>query len=189
MVLYILVTHVRSSLLDTIRSRCIPISFGMLSAEVVQIALEKRGVLPEQARELAALSDGSLGHAIRLYEKNGLELREDALTFLETIGKLSPEQIFSKGKDFDGMPKEQLMEWLGYQCSLLRDILVLYQDGGSEEIYHLDVRERLLRLLTCFSESRVFRMLSLVRETQRRLQANVNLRLLMEGMFLRWRRT
>ncbi len=186
---FILVTHARSSLLDTIRSRCIPINFGMLSAEVVQIALEKRGVLPEQARELAALSDGSLGHAIRLYEKNGLELREDALTFLETIGKLSPEQIFSKGKEFDGMPKEQLMEWLGYQCSLLRDILVLYQDGGSEEIYHLDVRERLLKLLTCFSESRVFRMLSLVRETQRRLQANVNLRLLMEGMLLRWRRT
>ena len=185
---FILVTHARSSLLDTIRSRCIPINFGMLSVDEVRAALEKRGALPEQARELAILSDGSLGHAIKLFEKNGLLVREDALAFLETLGNLSTEQIFLKGKAFEGMTKEQLTEWLGYQCSLLRDILVLYQDGGSEGIYHLDVRERLLKLLTCFSESRIFRMLSLVRETQHRLQANVNLRLLMEGMLLQWRR-
>lgn len=186
---FILVTHARSSLLDTIRSRCIPVNFGMLSVDAVRIALEKRGASSEQARELAVLSDGSLGHALKLFEKNGLMLREDALAFLENLGNLSTEQIFSRGKTFDGMSKDQLMEWLGYQCTLLRDLLVLYQDGGSGEIYHLDVRERLLMLLARFSESRVFSMLSLVRETQRRLQANVNPRLLMEGMLLQWRRT
>lgn len=185
---FILVTASASSLLDTIRSRCIPVNFGMLSVDAVKNVLEKRGASPEQAGELAVLSDGSLGHAISLFEKNGLLLREDALSFLESVGNLSTEQIFSKGKVFDGMSKEQLMEWLGYQCTLLRDILVLYQDGGSKEIYHLDVRNRLLALLTRFSDGRVLRMLSLVRETQQRLQANVNLRLLMEGMLLRWRR-
>ncbi len=185
---FILVTCAASSLLDTIRSRCIPMSFGLLHADIIRTALENRGVAHEQAGELALLSDGSLGHAIRLLEKSGLTLRDDALECLESLGTMSPEQIFVRGKAFDAMSKEQLLEWLGYQCTLLRDLLVLYQNGGSEGIYQRDVRERLLKLLSCFSESRIFGMLSLMRETQRRLQANVNLRLLMESMLLRWRK-
>ena len=186
-VYFLLVTHAKSSLLDTIRSRCMPMHFGMLSHEEIQSALQKRGVADEQAQELAMLADGSLGHAIRLLNENGLPLRNDALSSLEALPTISAEQIFTKGKQFDEMPKEQLMEWLGCQCMLLRDMLVLYKNGASTEIYHQDVRQRLLMLLASFSEHRVFRMLALIRETQRRLQANVNPRLLMEGMLFRWK--
>jgi len=187
-VYFLLAAHARSALLDTIRSRCMPMNLGMLSSEAIQEALRGRGVPAAQAEELAMLSDGSLGHAVRLWEKNGLALRDDALSCLEALPHLSEEQIFARGKAFEEMQKDQIMEWLGYQCMLLRDLLVLYRDGGSDKIYHRDVRERLLMLLSSFSESRIFRMLSFIRETQRRLQANVNLRLFMEGMLLRWRR-
>ncbi len=184
---FLLVTHAPSSLLDTIRYRCMPVHFGMLSREEIQNALLQENIPPEQAETLAVLADGSLGHGLQLAEENGLALRDDALSCLEALTALSAEEIFKRGKEFDGMPKEQLNEWLNCQCMLLRDLLVLFKDGGSREIYHRDIRERLLRLLPSFSEHRIFCMLTLLRETQRRLQANVNARLLMEGMLFRWR--
>ncbi len=187
-VYFLLVTHAPSSLLDTIRSRCMPVHFGMLSCEEIQKALTQRGVPPEQAETLALLADGSLGHGMRLAEDNGLALREDALGCLESLSALSAEEVFTRGKAFEEMSREQLTEWLSCQCSLLRDLLVLAKDGSSREIYHRDIRSQLLLLLGTFSEERIFRMLALLRETQRRLQANVNTRLLMEGMLLRWRR-
>ncbi len=186
-VFFLLVTHSPSSLLDTIRSRCMPLHFGMLSQEEIQKALLKENIAPEQAEMLAVLADGSLGHSLQLAKENGLVLRNDALSCLESLTVLSAEQIFKRGKGFEEMPREQLMEWLNCQCMLLRDLLVLLKDGGSTEIYHRDVREQLLRLLESFSERRIFRMLTLLRETQRRLQANVNTRLLMEGMLFQWR--
>ena len=70
---------------------------------------------------------------------------------------------------------------------LLRDLLVRTEDGGSPVLYHGDIRAKLLVLLPTYPEDRVFALLAEVREVQRRLQANVNLRLQMEGFLIRAR--
>ena len=85
------------------------------------------------------------------------------------------------------LDRETLSEWFLYLNMMLRDMLVLYEDGGSKLIYHKDIREQLLALLPSFPEPVIFSLLALVRETQRRLQTNVNLRLLMEGFHIRMR--
>ena len=83
------------------------------------------------------------------------------------------------------LPREQLTEWFLYLGMLLRDLLVLYEDGASPLLYHKDLRAELVQLLPDYPEQRIAALLALVREADRRLQSNVNQRLLLEGFFLR----
>lgn len=186
-VTFLLITSARSSLLDTIVSRCMPMSFGMLPAEEMTAALKMRGIPAAEAAELAALSDGSLGRAVMLQENGGLELRDDAAAFLEQLRGMDMERVWKIARTKGDMEREMLMEWFMYLNMLLRDLLVLYEDGASPLLYHRDSRQRLAAMLPYFSESRIFAMLREVRRMQQRLQANVNLRLQMEGFLLRLR--
>jgi len=65
------------------------------------------------------------------------------------------------------------------------DMLLLYEDGASTLLYNGDLRDRLVMLLPGFSKGSLFAMHRETRELLRRLQANVNLRLQMEGFFIR----
>jgi DNA polymerase-3 subunit delta' len=64
--LIVLITDSPEFLLPTIRSRCQLVRFGALDEKLVRTELEKRGIDPATAEQAAALSDGSLGGALRL---------------------------------------------------------------------------------------------------------------------------
>ena len=183
-VVFILLTSARASLLDTIQSRCMPMNFGMLLPAEMQGLLIEHGVAAGQAGELAALADGSVGRALSLQENGGMDLRNDAADFLQKMMSLTPEDVLVKGKNLGAMPREKLAEWLMYLNMLLRDMLVLYGGGERKLLYHQDLEIRLAELLPVFSEQHIFSILELVRDTQRRMEANVNLRLLMERFLL-----
>ena len=95
--------------------------------------------------------------------------------------------IWREAEAMEKWGREELAEWLLYLNMSLRDMLVLYEDGASPLLYHQDSRQRLAGLLPRFTEPRIFALLALVRDLQRRLQANVNLPLQMEGFLLRIR--
>lgn len=184
-VTFILVTSARSALLDTIRSRCVPVSFGALSEEIIRVALVHRGIPEADAAKSAALSDGSLGCAIHLAEGEGLSIRDEAVAFLEELSALSMERVFPLAEEMGKWERERLMAWLACTAMALRDMLILYEDGGSALLYNKDVRARLAALLSYVPKGGVFSLLSLVSETEQRFQANVSLRLLMEGFLIR----
>ncbi len=185
-VTFFLVTSARSSLLDTIVSRCMPMRFGMLPAEGMASLLVQQGVSGEEAGELAIFSDGSMERACMLQGSRGMELRKDAEEFLEKLGSMTMDDLWLRGKSMGDMGRDEISEWFLYLNLLLRDMLVLYGDGGSNLIYYQAVRPRLLDMLPKFSEARIFAMLRLVKDAQRRLQANVSLRLFMEGFLIRF---
>lgn len=182
---FILVTRAKSSLLDTILSRCMQVGFGSIPEEVLAKALAARGIPQGAAAELAALSDGSFGRALTLYENDGLTLRDDAAAFLQGLSSMTPSDVFARGAEMEKLPRERLSEWFLYLGMLLRDLLVLAQDGVSPLLYHKDLRAQLAALLGAFPEPRIYALLALVRAMDRRLLANVNQRLLLEGFFLR----
>jgi DNA polymerase-3 subunit delta' len=182
---FILVTRAKSSLLDTILSRCMHVGFGSIPEAELARALVQRGIPEGAAAELAALSDGSFGRALELYENDGLKLRDDAAKFLRERAQLTVQDVFARGAAMEKLPREQLTEWFLYLGMLLRDLLVLYEDGASPLLYHKDLRADLAAMLEDYPERRIAALLALVRETDRRLQSNVNQRLLLEGFFLR----
>ena len=184
-VTFILIARDRSSLLDTIVSRCMPLAFGALSpAELLQ-ELGKRQLAPEAAGKLALLADGSLGQALKLSQHGGLDLRDDALQFLLALPQLNMGRIWEEAAAKGEMERERLAEWVMYFNMFLRDMLLLYDDGASQLIYNADVREKLVQILPMFSPGTLFAMVQQTRELQHRLQANVNLRLQLEGFFIR----
>lgn len=184
-VTFILIAPDRSSLLDTIVSRCMPLAFGTLSPQELQAELGKRNLPVQEAARLATLADGSLGQALKLSQHGGLELRDDALAFLTSLPELSLSRMWQEAAAKGEMEREQLSEWVMYFNMLLRDMLLLYADGASPLLYNDDVRERLAELLPRFPQGKLFAMAEQTRELQRRLQANVNLRLQLEGFFIR----
>lgn len=182
---FILITSARAALLDTIISRCMPFTFGRLQTPEVAQILVGQGVPEAQAAELAALSDGSAARALELQAEQGLALRDEALAFLVQRQKLDLPAIWRQAAALEALPREQALAWLAALNMLLRDLLVLHEDGGSALLYHLDRREALLRLLPTYPVGLVFQLLGLVRELQRRLQTNASLRLQVEGFLLR----
>jgi len=186
-VTFLLVASSRTSLLDTIISRCVPMTFRMLPVETMVKLLRERCIPEDEARELALLSDGSMGRALALHERGGLKLRDDAREFLEQLGQMDMEAVWRRGKAMGDMDRERLSEWFMYLNMLLRDMLVLYDGGDSGLIYHQGSRSELLSMLPEFPEGRIFSLLAVVKEYQRRLRANVNLRLLMEGFLIRFK--
>lgn len=70
---FVLLTSKPSRLLDTIRSRTLPVRFGPLSDEVVARLLSARGLDPQ----LAPLAQGSMEQALALSDAEALASREE----------------------------------------------------------------------------------------------------------------
>lgn len=70
--LWVLGATQRERLPRTVASRCFIVPFGPLPAAVVEKILKDRGVPPERAKKLAAISDGSAGRALELAEGKDL---------------------------------------------------------------------------------------------------------------------
>lgn len=183
---FILITANRSRLLMTLRSRCMIINFEPLSEEDIKLGLEKKNI--DNAEKIAVIANGSLGQAVTLAENDGLQIREDSLKFLESLSKLTVEDIFNKGQELSTLSKDNFREWtLNFQ-KFLRDSLIVNTELNKNYYYNRDLKNRILKLRGKFTDSSIFDMLHEVAEIQRRLNSNANLELLIESFFIRLKR-
>lgn len=84
--MFFLITDAPGALLTTILSRCQTVRFSDLSVEDCAAVLQKRGIAPARAAELAGLSQGSVGRALEIDADAGFPaLRERVLKSLETL--------------------------------------------------------------------------------------------------------
>jgi DNA polymerase-3 subunit delta' len=73
---FVLVTSRPDLVLPTVRSRCPTLRFGRLAVDTVaRLLVERHGLDPDEAREAAFASDGSLGTALREASDAGSETR------------------------------------------------------------------------------------------------------------------
>ena len=179
--IFILITANRAGLLMTVRSRCVTINFERLTEEEIKSKLLQQEIEIEHAEKLSIISGGSLGRAIKLSESGGYEMRESALDFLERICKaeISNEDIFTKGAQISEWTREQFSDFVTYIQKILRDIFLL----DAAKLYNPDLELRLREIK--ISEEKLFEMVKIGTEIQKRLKSNANLRLLAESYFLR----
>ncbi len=84
--MFFLVTDAPGALLPTIVSRCQTVRFSDLSVEDCAGVLQRRGIEPARARELAGLSQGSVGRALEIDGDGEYRvLREKVLASLEAL--------------------------------------------------------------------------------------------------------
>ena len=179
--IFILLTASRSSLLMTIRSRCMTVNFDKLTALEIRDALILQNVDAAEAERLSVVADGSFGRALTLKNSDGIQLREEALDILEKISReqFTVEEIFSKGAKIAEWSRDKFADFLTHMQKILRDICFV----EVLEPHNPDLMPRLRDIK--ISERKIFDMIEVGVEYHRRLKSNANLRLLAEAYLFR----
>ena len=175
--IFILLTASRSTLLMTIRSRCMTVNFDKISAQEIRNVLIERGVESAEAENLSVIADGSLGRALKLKESGGAQLREQALEIIEKISRkeLSSEDIFKQGAQVADWSRENFADFLNHVQKILRDVCF----KEFMELRNPDLAPRLSQIK--IPERKLLLMIEAGAEFHKRLKSNASLRLLAEA--------
>jgi len=171
------------SLPRTIVSRCQHLGLRPVATPVIEEMLRDRGVTPVQAQLLARLSGGRLGWALQAAEDEDHLCRRqqdlDRLSGLLTAGRL---ERLACAHEVSGDPAgaRQLVElWTCWW----RDVVLLSQ--GAEGLVNPDQTEQYSSVSEQMTLTQVLATVRALQATAAQLEANVNARLALEGLFLR----
>jgi DNA polymerase-3 subunit delta' len=173
------------ALLPTIVSRCEVLRLRPLKIEDVERELENRGVESSQARMIAHVSGGRPGYAFRLMEdKTLLEFRQTRLDDLQKllsgtrVDKFAYAEKLAKEKD---TLRQVLLVWL----SFWRDVFLTVAKADAP-LANLDRAEEIESLAGKLSLAEARKTVTSLESALRRLERNVNARLLAEVLLLDW---
>ncbi|HET6846362.1 MAG TPA: DNA polymerase III subunit delta' [Anaerolineales bacterium] len=183
----ILTAESSEGLLPTIVSRCEVLRLHPVPANRIQRLLEQRGADSERARLLAHISDGRPGAALDLLaDPDALTFRDERLNDLRGLLTSSRAQKFAYADRLSGNKaamRQVLMIWL----SFWRD--VLWRVGGAKtDIANVDRQADVETLAGKLDLARARQLVADHDRALRRLDANVNARLLAEVLLLDWPR-
>ena len=94
-VTFFLICHQPAGLLPTIRSRCRELRLAPLSPENMAAALHAAGSEAEDPTALSALSEGSVGAAIRLLNLDGMVLYAGLVSLFSTLPRLDRQKMLA----------------------------------------------------------------------------------------------
>jgi len=149
----ILVTARPDALLATVRSRCPRLRFRPLGADDVAAALVKQGRSEQDARDIAAIADGSIGHALEASADEFREARDTALRALMSASSGDPRRRLENAKDLlpaktlgAGGDRDYLATHLRAIASIIRDVELRAAGADPAGLANQDVGEGLGRL-------------------------------------------
>ena len=187
-VLFVLVTADADRLLETVRSRCRRVDFGLVAAAEIEAGLIERGTDAEQAAVLARLGAGRPGWALEAAATPALlAKRAEALDAARSLADMDladridvAEKLSSAFKRDRAPVDETLAQWLGWW----RDV-VLTQSGAGDAIANLDRQEEIAADAEHHDRAQVTAFIEALRETRQHLRANVQSRIALDALMLR----
>lgn len=178
-----LITSQEHSLLDTIRSRCIPVTFAPLSHELIFSLLDPS--FSEEERRLAAsFSGGSVAKA------QAMLADEDYRAMIRLPEKILDDIIQDRYdkllESIDSIKKEELHPLLDQLALWLRDVSVIKDQPPKEVIYYKGFEEPLKEHAKSFHRETIFKMLQELDETRARFESHLNLHSLLYQLLMGW---
>lgn len=187
-VLILLVNDVET-LLPTIQSRCQIVELRPLSRGVVALGLIQNGVAPDQAEEIAGLSGGRPGWAVRAAARPKLveERRADVDRAVSWIAGSGFDRMVTAVRLGDGFTKRRAETFAALDTVLgvWRDLLLLHVSLPAY-LNHRAHGERLHQLAGGWAIGELHRAVRSVQTCISDLETNVRPRLAMEAMVLQW---
>jgi len=181
--LFILIAQDKYQLLPTIVSRCQIVAFQPLSLKIIKEMLEKKGIHSKNALFFAHLSEGSLGRALRLLEKeiniNLLEawLREPKMCdVLELIASI----------DTNLKNLEDTLNLLDFYQGIWRDIL-LVKNNCKAFLINKNILKEYEKMASAFTNQDIRHILIMIEEAKKLLKQNVQKKLILEHLLLKER--
>jgi DNA polymerase-3 subunit delta' len=185
--LLILITAKPFSLLDTIRSRCLLLSFAPLRVDEIEQHLRTiESGTPAERRLRARLSGGSIGRAIGLDLAEYREMREVLLELLETLAFSGDSIRLLNAAEYLGrkLDKEGFEKYLDAMIVLLGDIFRLKLSDASDSLINGDIADRLGSIANALSVEQITRWTDQIEVIFQALPRNVNRQLAMEGLLV-----
>jgi DNA polymerase III subunit delta' len=174
----------KNKLLPTILSRCQTIAFKNVSTTEIKEALKKRGVLGGKADELARLSIGKPGLALKMIEESEfLTKREELIQMTLKIGKDSHSERLDKAGLLSKKGTEGIKVFLDFWLSWFRDLLLIKAKTAHlvTNIAHLEILKKQVLL---YQENDLKDFINRLERAKEILNYNINLKLLLETLFL-----
>lgn len=150
--IFVLTSAAPDSLLRTVRSRTMRLTFGRLTSdEIEQLLTRDHDRAPAEARRLAGLADGSLGAALALGSSDLTETREAAVRLLGAAGQRDLAGRLAVAKTVIGEKKDErtrleMAAVLRLASSLVRDLSLLHAGSDRRLLANGDMGDQLDRL-------------------------------------------
>lgn len=187
-VVFILVTAKRYQMLDTIRSRCMLVPFGIIEPTELARALSAQGADERAAGLAARLAGGRFAPAQAILAEDGRSSRQAAADLFFGALTMRESDIWKIAAAWDTCERDEILRRFASLRLLIRDAMVL-SAGADEQLVNRDYAERFETIRTAWTQ----RMLSIaMRELVKREQSvknNGNIKLVIEAMLLAWRST
>ncbi|WP_346355184.1 DNA polymerase III subunit delta' [Azotosporobacter soli] len=181
---FILLTSAKQSMLPTVLSRCMQLSFNPLALAEVETVLTARGIRQDVAITAARLSGGRLGRALLLAEPEGLAERDAALEWLKCLGEDGVVAAWSLATQWDKAERPLVLNQLAGLALCLRDLMMLAVTADGRLLINADRQSELKLLLPRWREETLAKAWQAVGQAQRAVTANANLRLTAESLLL-----
>ncbi len=182
--LLILVTAFPDRLLATIRSRCRTVRFQPLSPEsVAAIVAREKGAGAEEAARLARFAHGSVARVLAVDYEAMTQQRAEFLEERQRCAGGDPAALFAFSDSFT-RNSVQAAAFLEFLVTWERDLMALKLQGPDAALVHGDCAAALTREAESRGVADLLGRLELVEQSLRRLQRNVNARLVVEAALM-----
>ncbi len=178
--LIILISPNRTQLLPTIVSRCQPVYFSAVPRKEIETYLNENKELSKESLPLiSALSQGSLGKAIRIDTEWVLHERR---IWVERLHDFLTPGTFSLKAFADELQKtDQLFDVLDLYSSWYRDLLVYYS-GNVEELINIDYIDEITAVSEKNEPMAWIAGVESIQQAKRDLHYHLNKQLVIEGL-------
>ena len=184
-VVLLLLTVNSSLLLETIRSRCIPLKLRPVPTREVEQYLMKRLSIPDyQARICASFGQGSVGKALLLAQSEQFrKVKDGAISLVRRVHELSDTELVDMVLQ---MIKEEVdpLELLGILTVWYRDVLYFKASSDINLLIFKDQLQLVRLQAQSISYGGLENAVNTVEKAAVRLRANVSLELTMKLLFL-----
>lgn len=181
----LLLTTNQESFLPTILSRCVQMKLKPLQDTAVKVYLMERFQIPESSAEVyTAFARGNLGKAVTISSSEIFqEMYQKFLKLLGNIHDMDISQILDQIREMkDG--QMDLEECLDFLQMWYRDVLLYKVSGDKDHLIFKNEFSTIQRDSENSSYQNLERILEAVDKARARLNANVNMELVMELLLL-----
>jgi len=178
--LIILLATSVGTLLPTLRSRCLRLTFAPLSRREVADHLQKaHGKSPDEADFLAAISLGSIGAALGL---DTAALTERRRTWIDMLGAVQGGNVYAAMAAADELSakRDEALRFFKWAESWYRDLMIYRATGAAEELINLDMRAEVERQAARRSTEEIAQTVADALEGGAAIQRNLNRRMVLE---------
>jgi DNA polymerase-3 subunit delta' len=177
---FFLVTSELSSIIPTIKSRCVKVSFDALSQDdMINILWKKMGFDLPQARVLGWLGAAS---SIDIFSNAGSYLKYRDMSF-EFMGLLKSSDFTNVWDFIDKIPRDDLTLFVDMLVLTLTDVLLL--SYSIDSIINADRRSDLQKMSKTINQKSLIFVLSVLSQIKKNCYLNINLNLALKSALIK----